>query len=117
MACRRKRARTLARWRELGDSRGPATETNGEKMTSKTMKTLAPFGFAIVGILLAAGSIELAHADGDAQAGERAGFCLLRRHEEGGQDLGRGDARYLSHQSPRPGPGHEDDLHRPEERS
>src|SRR5271154_679928 len=70
MACRRKRARTLARWRELGDSRGPATETNGEKMTSKTMKTLAPFGFAIVGILLAAGSIELAHADGDVQAGE-----------------------------------------------
>src|SRR5258708_13214559 len=34
------------------------------------MKSLAPFGCAVAGILIAAGSIELAHADGDVQAGE-----------------------------------------------
>lgn len=39
-------------------------------MSLKTLKTLTPFGFAIVGILIAAGSIDLAHADGDAPAGE-----------------------------------------------
>ena len=37
---------------------------------SKILKNITPFGFAIVGILIAAGSIDLAHADGDAQAGE-----------------------------------------------
>ncbi len=39
-------------------------------MSSKILKNITPFGFAIVGILIAAGSIDLAHADGDAQAGE-----------------------------------------------
>jgi cytochrome c len=49
---------------------GREGKTNGEKMTSKTMKSLAPFGCAVAGILIAAGSIEFAHADGDVQAGE-----------------------------------------------
>jgi cytochrome c len=60
----------LARRRELGNPPGREGKTNGEKMTSKTMKSLAPFGCAVAGILIAAGSIELAHADGDVQAGE-----------------------------------------------
>lgn len=34
------------------------------------MRNLAPFAFAIAGVVIAAGSIDLAHADGSAEAGE-----------------------------------------------
>ena len=60
----------LAYGRELRNSPAQGGHNKGDEMTSKTMKKLAPFGFALVGMLLAAGSVELAYAAGDAQAGE-----------------------------------------------
>ncbi|HUN47676.1 MAG TPA: cytochrome c family protein [Stellaceae bacterium] len=57
-------------------------------MTVKTMKNLAPFGLALAGILLAAASVNLAHAAGDASAGE-AVFkknCMVCHTTEAGKN-------------------------------
>ena len=78
----------LARRRELRNSPAQGGHLKDDEMTVKTMKNLAPFGLALAGILLAAASVNLAHAAGDASAGE-AVFkknCMVCHTTEAGKN-------------------------------